>query len=301
MNSRQLRYAIQLAKVRNFSQVAEQLGISQPSLSKQILSLETELGIKLFDRNNIPLTLTAAGEHFISEAQKLLYKEDQLLKSMEKFKSGEAGRLVIGISPFRSLYLMPELIKKVREAYPGIEVTLVETGSSQLRSDVVDGKYDFAIVNLPVNEAVLDITPIEQDMLVLAVPQELAVSLPSAEEKTQIPELSIRECGTMPFVVVSQSQEMRHLFDRLCESEDFQPNIAVKVVGLTTAWAMVCAGIGATLLPLQFIDESKFENRVKLFKIKSRFSTRQPVIVTRRGQYLSEYARYAIDLLRSKG
>ena len=196
---------------------------------------------------------------------------------------------------------MPELIKKVREAYPGIEVTLVETGSGQLRSDVVDGKYDFAVVNLPVNEAVLDITPIEQDMLVLAVPQGLALNFPSAKEKTQIPELSIRECGTMPFVVVSQSQEMRHLFDRLCESEDFQPNIAVNVVGLTTAWAMVCAGIGAALLPLQFIDESKFENRVKLFKIKSRFSTRQPVIVTRRGQYLSEYARYAIDLLRSKG
>ena len=63
MNSRQLHYAILLSQIRNFSQVAEKLDITQPALSKQILNLENELGVKLFDRNTIPLTLTPAGEH----------------------------------------------------------------------------------------------------------------------------------------------------------------------------------------------------------------------------------------------
>ena len=83
MNTRQLQYAIELYKALNFSIVADRLKISQPALSKQIAALENDLGIKLFDRTTNPLTVTPAGEHFFAGAVKLLYQEDQLLRSME--------------------------------------------------------------------------------------------------------------------------------------------------------------------------------------------------------------------------
>ena len=114
MNRKQLQYVIELSEDLNFSVVAEKLGITQPALSKQILSLEKELDVKLFDRNNIPMTLTAAGEHFVAEAKKLIYREDQLVRSMEDYKSGKLGKLEIGISPFRSLYLIPNIVLWVR-------------------------------------------------------------------------------------------------------------------------------------------------------------------------------------------
>ena len=152
MNSRQLQYAIKLSEIRNFSLVAEQLNITQPALSKQILTLEQELGVRLFDRSTLPLTLTAAGEHFIREAKDLLYREDQLVKSMSDFSSGSRGRLTIGISPFRSLYLIHTVAKKIRDRFPGIEIVLQEAASDQLRKDAAEGKFDFAIVNLPVDE-----------------------------------------------------------------------------------------------------------------------------------------------------
>ena len=126
MNAKQLQYAIQLSKVLNFSQVAEQLNITQPALSKQILNLENELGVKLFDRGNTPMTLTPAGYHFIQEAQELLYKEDQLLRAMEQYRSGQAGELVIGTTPFRSSYLLPEIIKDLQAVHPNIRVKLLE-------------------------------------------------------------------------------------------------------------------------------------------------------------------------------
>ena len=72
MNTRQLQYVIELAKSLNFSQAAEKLGISQPALSKQILHLEEELGIKLFDRATTPKKLTPAGKQFVSGAQEML-------------------------------------------------------------------------------------------------------------------------------------------------------------------------------------------------------------------------------------
>lgn len=298
MNSRQLQYAIELSKTRNFSQVSEKLNISQPALSKQILNLEEELGVKLFDRNTVPFTITAAGAHFIREAQSLLYQEDQLLRSMEQFKSGEKGRLTIGISPFRNLYLMPKIIEKFKAKYPGVQVVLHETNSDQLRKDAAEGKYDFAVVNLPVDESMLDITLLEQESLVLAVPNTMLSRIPNLAD-FQDSCIDFSCCKDLPFVVVAQSQEMRRYFDALCARCDFTPNIAVEVSGgVITAWSMARNGIGATLLPLQFVGENQFDENMTLFTLNNAKYTRQPAIVTRRGQYLSPYAQYAISLLR---
>ncbi len=293
MNSRQLQYAIALAEVRNFSQLAEMLDISQPALSKQILSLEKDLGVKLFDRTETPLKLTQAGEFFIQQAQELLYKENQLLHSMGRFRSGEEGRLVIGISPFRCTYLIPDIVKKIRERFPGVQVVLHETGSDVLKKEAADGKFDFAIVNMPVDDYALEIVPIRKETLVLAVPKELRTLLP--EHCGDEPEFS--DCCSLPFVVVGQNQEMRQLFEKLCTAADFKPRIAAEVVGLNTAWALAHAGVGATLLPLQFVSHANFDKNLLIFKLKGAVSQRQPVIVRRKGQYMSDYAKYAIELL----
>ena len=292
MNTRQLRYALMLYETRNFSSVAEKLGITQPALSKQILNLETELGVKLFDRTCVPLSVTPAGEHFFREAQKLLYREDQLLRSMQDFASGKRGRLIIGISPFRSMYLLPNAMKKIKEQYPDVEIVLHEAASDILRKEAAEGKYDFAIVNLPVDESVLDVTPIESDELVLAVPAELCNALPDVSH------IELRACKDLPFIVVGKTQELRRLFDRCCTAADFQPKIAMEVVGLSTAWAMCRAGVGAALLPRQFVEYMGTGNAIRLFSLKQGVRSRQPAIIIRKGQYLSEYAQHAIKLLR---
>ena len=294
MNSRQLQYAIELSKLCNFSQVAKKLNISQPALSKQILSLENELGIKLFDRNSIPMTVTPAGQHFIQEAQELLYREDQLLRSIERFKSGEAGQLTIGVTPFRSAYLIPEMVKEFHKVYPNIQVKLHEVGSNILRKDATEGKYDFAVVNLPVDDSVLEVFPLEKDKLVLAVPTNLMHLLP---ETADCGEIDLKGCKELPFVMVGQTQEMRRLFNKLCAAANFHPNIVAEVVSLTTAWSMTCAGVGATILPHQFVKRNPAKDRITVISISSDSNIRQPAIITKKGQYISEPARYAMELL----
>lgn len=294
MNTRQIQYVVELAKDRNFSQTAERLGITQPALSKHILALEKELGVKLFDRSTSPMQLTAAGEHFVRQAQDLLYREDQLLRSLEAYKSGESGRLVIGISPFRSQYMIPDVVRQVRGRYPDVQVVLHEPASDQLRAEAAEGKYDFAVVNLPVDEAVLDVIPLEADEMVLVVPAAMAMDLPKEEE------LDLGVCAHLPFVTVEQPLEMRRQFDAACTAAQFRPQIAVEVGGLTSAWAQCRAGVGATLLPRQFVCHNEGNKEVVLYALKQPMQSRQPVIVTRRGQYLSPYAAYAIQLLTER-
>ena len=292
MNSRQLYYAVELSEVLNFSQVAEKLNITQPTLSKQILSLENELGVKLFDRTTTPLSVTPAGRHFLQEAKELLYKEDQLLRSMEDYRSGQAGRLTIGISPFRSLYLIPNIVKQIHNQFPKVQVCLHEVSSDRLRQDASEGKFDFAIVNLPVDVELMEVIPLETDMLVLAVPEAMAAALPDRDS------LTLNECGDLPFIVVGQQQEMRQLFEKLCTAADYHPNIAAETVGIASAWALVSAGVGISLLPKQFVTSNSFCNGLRLYSLQNVSSIRQPCIVYRKGQYLSEYAQYAISLLQ---
>lgn len=296
MNLRQLQYAIVLSQEQGFSQAAEKLNITQPALSKHILNLENELGVKLFERSN-PVTLTPAGVYFITKAKELLYKEEQLLRSMDRFKSGEAGELVIGITPFRSSYLVSKVLKKVREKFPGIVVRLHEAGSDVLRKEAAEGKYDFAIVNLPVDDSVLNVKPLESDRLVLALPRELVSKIKNISDTKEI---EFKACKDLPFVVVGETQEMRILFDKLCVLSGFTPNIAVEVVGLNTAWTIARSGVAATILPGQFVSEEMNDANITVIDIKDVKYDRQPAIVTRRGQYITEVAKYAINLLTNE-
>ena len=293
MNDRQLQYAITLSQVLNFSQAAGILGISQPSLSKQILSLETELGVKLFDRDHSPLRLTPAGEYFIPRAKQMLYAEAQLYQTMSRFGSGEKGKLVIGVTPFRSLYLMPDVVKKVKLRFPGVQVVLHEAGSAQLKKEATEGNFDFAVINLPLDDAILEVTPLEPDTLVLAVPKAMA-------KEAQAGQIRFAQAKDLPFVVLGKNQELRQLFDKLCTAAELEPNIAAEVVGVTTAWAMARAGVGAALLPLQFVRSARFDEDLVLFTLEDDTNSRQPAIVTRKDQYVSPYARYAMDLLLEK-
>ena len=210
---------------------------------------------------------------------------------MEQFSNGDKGQLVIGITPFRSAYLISEAVKKVRDKFPGVEIKLAEEGSEVLRKDAAEGKFDFAVINLPVDESRLDVTLIEADKLALVMPRDM---MPS---HTDVEESDFSFFKEVPFVVPGINQEMRQLFEKLCASSGVRPQIAAEVVNLTSAWEMACAGVGATLLPLQFVKGKDKKGAMAVVRLKNSFSLRQPAVVVKKGQYLSTYARYAIKLL----
>lgn len=296
MNSKQIQYATILARTCNFSLAAEELGITQPAFSKQIIALENELGIKLFDRSTTPLSLTAAGEFFISKAKKLLFEQENLLKTVEKYKSGDNGRLTVGIAPFRSLFVTPKLVKEIKKEFPGVHITLQEYGLDKLQKGLRDGLYDFAIMNLPVDEAVFDVITLEADSIVLAVPDSMTYMI---EEKVKDGKIDFCDCEVLPFAVVGHNQEMRKLFDKLCLKAEIEPEIYVEVTSVTTAREMVRQGLAATLLPKEFLQGDR-NNGVTVFELKQNEYVRQPAIVTLRNQYISQYAEYAIKKLTEK-
>lgn len=296
MNSRQLQYAIILSEHMNISKASEILGISQPALSKQILGLEKELGVTLFDRETLPLKLTAAGERFIEEAKELILKEEMLKKSMEDYKKGDRGRLVIGISPFRATYFLSSVIKEMYKEFPGLQIVLKEEKSTQLKKDIIEGVSDIAIVNLPVDETLLDVIPLCEEEIVIVVPNCFLKEEHSAE-KDVYPTAQLSDFKDVPFIGLNRSQELRKLFDKLCAANSFSPEIRTEVVGISTAWNLASCGIGATVLPIGFVKENMVSEEVSVYSIKDAETVRSPAIVTRKGQSVSKYAQKAIKLI----
>lgn len=303
MNTRQLQYAVMLANDRNFSQVAAKLNITQPALSKYIMNLEQELGVKLFDRSVTPLGLTPAGERFIQEARELLFREEQLLRQLEDYKNGGAGRLTIGLSPFRSVYMMPPVVGLIRENFPEMQVVLCERVGEDLHEALAEGQCDFAVMNLPVDETLFDFAELRAETVVLAVSDELLRSHGMAvpeKNSAAYPVFDPTVCEALPFVMLGKNQELPQLFSRLCAAAGVHPRISVEVVNITTAWAMAQAGVGATILPVHFIQGAGSREGMSLFAIRGAAYVRRPAIVWRRGQYLSRPAQYAMELLKSR-
>lgn len=294
MNLRQLRLAQLLSENGSFSQTAELQGISQPALSKHILSLEKELGVQLFDRNHSPVVLTPAGEYLIREGKELLHREEMLTQAMKQFSSEEKGQLVIGITPFRSSYLIADVIRKVREKFPGVTVRLVEEGSEILRKEAAEGRFSFCVVNLPVDETLFDIIPIEEDRLAVVMSREM---YESNKELMGKKEISFRECAELPFVVPAQNREMRRLFDRLCVSCEINPQIVCEVNNMTTAGEMALSGVAATMLPVQYVEKSSYKDSLSVIEIKDKVDMRRPAVVFRKGTYIPSYVHYAVSLL----
>ena len=299
MNLRQLQYAVLLSQVLNISQAAEMLEISQPALSKQIAGLEKDLGVELFNRSTVPLTLTAAGECFIKNAKEILLREDELYRIMSDFKSGKKGKITIGISPFRAAYFLSDVIIKLQGIFPGLQIVLSEKNSSQLLKDTKEGLIDFSILNLPVDETVFDVIPLNKEPVVLAVPKRLFIEkgITVNTNKKTFPISFLAKFKDVPFIALGKSQELRILFDRLCSVAGLSPNVTTEVVGITTAFNLAKEGIGATILPRRLVENSDIGENLLIFDLKNAACVRQPAIVMRKGQYISKYSREAIDLI----
>lgn len=297
MNLRQLQYAVILSETRSFSQAAEKLNISQPAFSKQIIALEKELGIKLFERTTPKLSVTAAGEFFVRKAAELLFEEDVLKKTIEKYKTGECGKLVIGVAPFRSLYMMPKVVSALKKHFPELQVRLVELGIPILHKGISEGEFDFAIMNLPVEDPELETIPLEKEELVVAIPDNL---LKMADFNKGDKAVSLKNCKKIPFATVGENQEMRKMFDKLCAEEGLRPQIYVELTAVTSVREMVREGVAAAVLPKQFILQDSKKYDISVFEIENKDVLRQSAIVMRRGQFVSEYARFAIECLKNQ-
>ena len=146
MNLEQLTGFATIAEIGHFTRAAERLHLAQPSLSRQIASLERELGVELFHRARGNVALTAAGERLLPIARRMLADADTARGEMAELAGLRRGRVRLGATPTLCTSLVVDVLAEFRDRYPGIDIEILERGSRSLISALTEGALDLALI-----------------------------------------------------------------------------------------------------------------------------------------------------------
>lgn len=156
MDLRVLRYFLMVAKEQSFTKAAEQLNITQPTLSRQLAALEEELGAKLFRRGGHSITLTNEGLLLKRRALEIVDLEDKILSEFKGGNEDIEGKITIGCGEFNAVEILAKICKSYREKYPLVQFAL-HTGTADHISEMMNkGLVDIGIFLEPVNTEGLD-------------------------------------------------------------------------------------------------------------------------------------------------
>src|SRR5579871_4699489 len=171
MELRHLRYFLAVAQHRNFTRAAEELHIAQPPLSQQIQQLERELGATLFDRSARQVELTQAGEVLLLRARRVLEMIDDMTNEVREVAGARGGRVTLGVNRTAAALILPAVARLMRERMPGVELVILEGGTSTIAELVVERRVDLGLARLPLAEhepftALLESRPLYQEQVV---------------------------------------------------------------------------------------------------------------------------------------
>jgi DNA-binding transcriptional LysR family regulator len=166
MNLMHLRYFCKLAEIENYTLAASELFISQPGLSGAIISLEKELGIKLFEKCGRNIRLTKYGEEFYKYINEALRVLDKGISVMHEYSGNLTGKIEIGAIPTIQTTFLPEVIGKFRKKCENIDIKVYEGHTEQIISNIKDNLYDIGFCSYDVNQSDLTAIPVLRQRVV---------------------------------------------------------------------------------------------------------------------------------------
>jgi LysR family transcriptional regulator, hydrogen peroxide-inducible genes activator len=241
MEMHQLRYVVAVARTGNFSRAAEQCHVSQPSLSQQIQKLEEELGEHLFDRMKRESRLTPHGEAFLRRAVKILDEVDAAKREATDAKQLLRGTLTIGVLPTIAPYLLPGVLVAFAGRHPGVEVVVQEDTTARLLKLAHGYEIDFALASRPIPDERMEV----RDLFT----EELRVALPPGHPLTRKRTLSVADLEGEKLIVMKEGHCLGDQVLDFCGRRDLRPNISFRGAQLETVQALVCSGMGLSLIP----------------------------------------------------
>ena len=238
---RQLRVFRAAAQERNFSRTGAAVGLTQPAVSRSILELESQLGLKLLDRTTREVVLTEAGASLAARLDRVLDELDQTLQDVSGMASGRRGKVRVASSPTLSAHLMPACIAACARREPDIELVLLDRVQQDVLDSVRGGEVDFGVVIEPSAADDLQSETILVDPFVLVVAPDHAWARRRG--------VRWQELADRPLVLLDHSSGSRRLIDDALRAHGVVPRVAQQLGHPTTVFRMIEAGIGIGVMP----------------------------------------------------
>lgn len=294
MNIRDLNYLIALGKEHNFRKAAEKCHVSQPTLSAQIKKLEEELGLQLIERSHKQARLTEAGQQALVHAL-AVHEEVQQLKSMaEEFKNPYAGTLKLGLIPTIAPYLLPKIIKPLRQEFPQLGLVLHEAQTEQLLIKLRNFELDLLVLALPLEDKLegLRHLPLYDEPFYLAVHR--------SQIESHIREINYHDLDTSKIALLEEGHCLRAHALEICQLAQGQGINEFTATSLETLRYMVEANEVMTLIPALAVEQKTLEHtNVRYIPFKAPAPTRHIGLVFRASQQRKELFQAVQKLIQS--
>jgi len=240
MEMHQLEYVLAVAKHHNFTRAAEEIKISQSSLSQQISKLENELGISLFMRTTRSVQLTQAGAEFVAHAKRIMSEVNEARRCVHEYVSIEKGHLSLGTIAILGSYNLPNLVSSFQENFPGIQLSIMEAQCEELLCMLNSTKIDAAFVQITKPNPDFQFHPLVTDKMVLVTNHRH----PLANRIS----VDLKELQNEKFILTPPTSGHYHDFYNACRSAGFVPKVVLSCSIVKTMLSFVREELGITVL-----------------------------------------------------
>jgi DNA-binding transcriptional LysR family regulator len=261
MDFKQVEYFIALINSGSFSRAAENLYMSQPSLSKQIKALEIELGVDLFNRKAKGCTLTEAGELFLAFAQQVRKEQNDFINALGICTASTAFTIKLGALPIVSLptYKVSSMIADFQAQYFQYTVEYIESDQHNLLNMLKESKIELAIGRVgDENDKNLDILPLYIDKFVVVLHRDHPLSTRKF--------IGLEELGKENFIQIGHQSAIFALCINAFKAANISPKITHTNTRHKIVLEMVSKNLGITLLPKNMMDNNPKLRAIKLKK-----------------------------------
>lgn len=292
---RQIEYLVALAETRHFRRAAEQCGVSQPTLSAQLKTLEGRLGARLVERGRSRVIFTPLGEQCLGTARRILRDVQEIREMALSYGKGLGGTIRLGLPPTIGPYLLPKMLPRLHGDYPDLRLFVREEIPQTLPRNLESGRYDVLITPLPVKGDDMDSMPLFREPLFLVMASDHPLA-----EKTVIERADLRGESIL---TLETGHQLHEQVEAICEEFGARLRFDFEGTSLDTLRQMVGMGSGLSFLPGLFVHSVLDQDTtVTARQIKGRPIYRTIGLVWRKssplkGQYetLAAYVRETIE------
>jgi len=273
MELQQLKYFQAVARLEHMTRAAEELNITQPSLSITIARLEKDIGVPLFERYGRQIKLNDFGRIFLKRVNRVFSELDEGIREVKDLAGLEYGTVSLAAT---NLVLLPELLNSFLSQYPQVKFRLFQDTTLKMQQQLEKGEVDLCITSPPVEGRGVKIMPLFKEEIILIVPNQHRLA--NREE------IELHELVDDPFVSLKIGYGIRDTADYLCKQAGFVPNIAFEVNEPSLVSCLVQSGVGVAFLPMNawkgtleqttaclHIKEPQFQRTIGLSWLEERY------------------------------
>ncbi len=306
------KYVYEVYKARSFSKAAENMYLSQPSLSLTIKKVEKNIGAQLFDRSTTPIQMTECGMEYIRCIEKIMDMENGFEIYLNDLNNLQVGNIAIGASNFFSSYILPPVITKFKAKYPKITVQLIEADTANLERQLYAGSLDLIIDNYDFNETIYQKHYFYSEQMLLAVPEKISVSRKTKKYRLtsediagnkhmdpHFPAVPLELFDQIPFILLRPGNDTRERADNILRESGVTPKLVLELDQLATAYHIACHGMGVTLISDTLALQNPPDTRIHYYKVDGPHARRDNYFYCKCNKYMTKAMKEFLNIAKN--